>query len=647
MSSIERMDLVNIAGLTKDLDAVLLKLSECGCFHMESATKITGKSGTFNNPSREENPYAGMLKLLNDISAQTGYKFKSAGYNEIKDKSIDRLRNYIKGIREKIEDIKKRQKTAAENLSMHQQTLYQVEHLQGLNIDFQRFFTLQHIKIRFGRLPIDSFNKLPYYDDKVFYFLYFSEDQEYYWGMYFTPVTDSEDIDEIFDSLYFERIRLPDFVRGTSQDALDELSAFVENDKLEIENCKKEIEELMEKESRNLNMIFSRMKSQHDNFDLRNKAAIVNNKFYIVGFVPHNNAEEFEKLFADIESVSIVLSPAEQDDKIAPPIKLKNNKFAEPFSMFVEMYGLPSYNGINPTTFVAISYTLLFGIMFADLGQGLVVALIGFLIWKLKKNNLGAILTRVGISSAFFGLLFGSVFGFEELLDPMYEKLGISFLPFKAMSSTNIVLIGAIAIGILLILVSILLNIIVGFKNKDFERAVFSNNGIFGLIFFGSLLAGIVGIALKKNLFTPVYIICLLVLPLLVMFFREPLGHLFTHKKFHVDSVGDFIASNFFEVFEFLLGYATNTLSFVRIGGFVLSHAGMMSVVLALSESAAAGASPIIIVLGNIFVMGMEGLIVGIQVLRLEFYEIFSRFYDGEGKAFKPVKINYDSNNNE
>lgn len=98
---------------------------------------------------------------------------------------------------------------------------------------------------------------------------------------------------------------------------------------------------------------------------------------------------------------------------------------------------------------------------------------------------------------------------------------------------------------------------------------------------------------LKINLVKPWYILLFLVLPIVIMFFREPLGCLMEHKKYHVESVGDFIASNFFEVFEFLLSYATNTLSFVRIGGFVFSHAGMMSVVMMLSKTASAGASPL------------------------------------------------------
>ena len=131
----------------------------------------------------------------------------------------------------------------------------------------------------------------------------------------------------------------------------------------------------------------------------------------------------------------------------------------------------------------------------------------------------------------------------------------------------------------------------------------------------------------------------LIVIPALLMFFREILGCLLMKKPIEKVGIGDFIASNFFEVFEFGLGFATNTLSFVRVGGFILSHAGMMSVVMFLAEMAGKSGSILVIILGNIFVIGMEGLIVGIQSLRLEFYEVFSRFYDGDGRAFEPVNM--------
>jgi len=99
---------------------------------------------------------------------------------------------------------------------------------------------------------------------------------------------------------------------------------------------------------------------------------------------------------------------------------------------------------------------------------------------------------------------------------------------------------------------------------------------------------------------------------------------------------GMFVVQGFFELFEVLLSYFSNTLSFVRVGAFAVSHAAMMEVVLMLSGAEAGTPNWLIVVLGNLFVCGMEGLIVGIQVLRLEYYELFSRFYRGTGRAFKP-----------
>ena len=87
-------------------------------------------------------------------------------------------------------------------------------------------------------------------------------------------------------------------------------------------------------------------------------------------------------------------------------------------------------------------------------------------------------------------------------------------------------------------------------------------------------------------------------------------------------------------MFEIILSYVTNTLSFLRVAGFVLVHAGLMMVVNTLAND---GTNLVVLVLGNLFVMGLEGLLVSIQVLRLEFYEMFSRYYDGDGIVFNPI----------
>ena len=93
------------------------------------------------------------------------------------------------------------------------------------------------------------------------------------------------------------------------------------------------------------------------------------------------------------------------------------------------------------------------------------------------------------------------------------------------------------------------------------------------------------------------------------------------------------------KLFDVVLSFVTNTLSFMRVGGFIISHAGMMSVVLTLTEMFTGAGSIIVLIFGNIFVMALEGFIVGIQSLRLEFYELFSRYFDGQGVPYAPVSM--------
>jgi len=283
--------------------------------------------------------------------------------------------------------------------------------------------------------------------------------------------------------------------------------------------------------------------------------------------------------------------------------------------------------------------------MFGDVGQGLVISLIGYLMYKLKKMDMGKIFVRIGFSSAFFGVIYGSVFGFEDLLDPFYQKVfHLESKPIEVMESTNNILIGAVILGALMIILTICINIILGIKHKNYERAFFGANGLAGLVLYGSILIGAgLMLLLDINIFNPIFIIICIVIPLLLMFLRDPLSKLCKKRKDikPEGGIGGFITENFFELFEFLLSYVTNTMSFLRVGGFILSHAGMMAVVFTLAHSFNAVGSPIVIIFGNILVMGMEGLIVGIQVLRLEFYEIFSRFFEGDGKPFIVSKINY------
>ena len=200
-------------------------------------------------------------------------------------------------------------------------------------------------------------------------------------------------------------------------------------------------------------------------------------------------------------------------------------------------------------------------------------------------------------------------------------------------------LMAAIGLGIVLILVSMTFNIILNFKKKNMGEAILSQNGLCGVTFYVAVIGAALGMLTGMHFVNIFYILILIVLPLILMFLKEPLiRKLEEHGEMFPNGFGAFFVEGFFELFEVVLSFITNTMSFLRVGGFVLSHAGMMLVVYTLAEMVGGFGEIIVLILGNVFVMCLEGLIVGIQVLRLEFYEMFSRYYEGNGIPFKTIK---------
>ncbi len=329
--------------------------------------------------------------------------------------------------------------------------------------------------------------------------------------------------------------------------------------------------------------------------------------------------------------VYVVVDEGHGEDVKNPPTKLKNLKIFKPFEMFIKMYGLPAYNEIDPTSFVAITYSVIFGIMFGDVGQGLCLVIGGLLVYKLAKMNLAAIIALAGVFSTIFGFLYGSIFGFEEVLHPIW---------LSPRENVMTMLITTVGFGVFLIVLSMVINIINAIKAKDWGRLFFDTNGVAGLVFYSALITCVVLVFTGHALPAIIFFIIFFAIPLVLIFLREALTHLLQKKsRIFPEHKGMFFVENTFEMFEVLLSYLTNTISFLRIGAFALSHAAMMGVVMILA-GAGEGAHPniIVIIIGNIVVSALEGLVVGIQVLRLEYYEMFSRFYKGTGKEFKPYK---------
>lgn len=358
-------------------------------------------------------------------------------------------------------------------------------------------------------------------------------------------------------------------------------------------------------------------------------------RFYIAGWASEKDAAAVETE-GEASGFTCVISKPREVKKAKPPVRIREGGVRSILSPLMKMYGLPAYGTADPRIFMVITYTLFFGMMFGDAGQGACIALLGFLLYKKSGSWLWRILSLCGCSAVVFGLIYGSVFGLEDLL-----PWG-GYHPLEAEHIMPVLLAGA-ALGVVVILVCMAFNVVNSLRLGDLKSAFFSPNGLAGAVLYTAVIAGIVcsftGIA---HLFTGAYIIVLIVLPILLIWLSEPLGKLVSgEKNWQPESWGMCIVEGFFDIFESAISYMSNTMSFLRVGAFAISHAGMMMVVSMLTANASATGSVIIMILGNAFVAALEAALSSIQIIRLEFYEIFGRFYVGGGREFSPVTAEY------
>jgi V/A-type H+-transporting ATPase subunit I len=346
-----------------------------------------------------------------------------------------------------------------------------------------------------------------------------------------------------------------------------------------------------------------------------------NDTFYVVAWISEENLKKIERILIKFDDIDYIV-----EDGINPPTKLKNNKIIKPFEALVKMYGMPKINELDPTWFVAISTFMMFGFMFGDVGHGLIFLIVGLAL-MLKKKSYGAILFAGGLSSTIFGVLYGSVFGKEDIIKSVL---------ISPMNDINTMLVYGIAVGTVFILIAMILNIVNGIKNKDFKRIFLDENGIAGIALYTFVLICVAYYFLKGKMIVSINVIVIacLILVLIIMF-NDKITNLLEKKK---EKASTPFVEKVFEIIEMLLAFLSNTISFLRLAAFAINHAGLCMAVYLLADMTTGAGNVLIAVIGNVVVLVLEGLIVGIQTLRLEYYELFSRFYDGSGKEYKSIK---------
>lgn len=637
---IVKMNFLSITGPKDDIERMAEQYLSKYEIQLENA--LTELKTVHNlRPYTDKNPYDEVLKRAKEYLPQdlkTNRTFP--------DMTVTEAVELLKKAEEELEDLQEKKAELLSKQEKCRDSLNKIAPFQEIPYDIHELLGFHYVKYRFGRISKEYFDKFERYVydtlDTIFYKC--QCDDSYVWGVYFVPVSFADKIDAVYASMHFEHFYMPDEYMGTPKDALEKLQEGLNGLEQELAAVDQEMNRVIADHGDQLAAACALLERRKETFEIRKYAAITrerNQVFYILcGWMPEEQADAFQ---AEIEKDEKIFAVVEDDhDNVfsTPPTKLKNPKLFRPFEMYIKMYGLPAYNEMDPTIFVALTYSFIFGAMFGDVGQGLVLLLGGAVLYKLKGMNLAAIVSSAGIFSTLFGFMYGSFFGFEDtVIHHIWLSPKEAMMTLPIIGQMNTVFVVAIVFGMFMILTAMVLHIRVSLKNKDAE-GWFDPNGVAGFLFYGTLAAVLFLVMSGHVLPAGIVLGVVFGIPLLAMFFKEPLAAMLEKKGKGIEGgVGMYLVQSFFEMFEVMLSFFSNTLSFVRVGAFAVSHAAMMEVVLMLAGFEGGSGNWVVIVLGNIFVCAMEGLIVGIQVLRLQYYELFSRYYKGTGREFVPYQM--------
>ena len=347
----------------------------------------------------------------------------------------------------------------------------------------------------------------------------------------------------------------------------------------------------------------------------------------------------------DAEDDALVKSGVE-----SVPVKFQDGPLRRPFQMLISNFGMPRYKELDPTLFVGITFVLMFGFMFGDIGQGLVLLLAGLFMKVSRRKfdetirDVGVLLAFCGLSAVVFGFFYGSIFGYEHLIHHLWvNPLKMNVAEGSSISDNQRLLLTAVGMGVVFTSVAIIINIVNHFLTRHVYEGIFDKFGLVGLVFYWSVLATGLWMVFHGSIAT--WQIVLIVTPLVLLFIREPLHNLLArHGLFHGESPFGVLLEGIIYLMETFTGYISGTVSFVRVGAFAISHAALcMAVFLIVGMMSRLPVSSlwqaIVIVVGNVVVIAFEGMVVTIQCIRLEYYELFGKYFSGEGVEYKPFRL--------
>jgi V/A-type H+-transporting ATPase subunit I len=315
------------------------------------------------------------------------------------------------------------------------------------------------------------------------------------------------------------------------------------------------------------------------------------------------------------------------------PILFRNPALMRPFERLVSSYGPPRWREIDPTPLVAVSFWVMFGIMFGDVGHGAVLAGIGWWLFRrrVRYRDYGVILMECGIASLLFGLAYGTVFGSERWLPALW------FRPLQDVP--RLLRVGA-EFGLVFLALAFALGAVNAVLRRDWRGLLLGSNGLLVAIAYWIAAAlALRWLASGRPGLSAELAALLVGAPLAVLWLSGAWSRTLRDRR-----PGVALLESSVELLDVVVRNVANTVSFVRLAAFAVSHAGLLLAVFTLAEMLSTSrfgglAGTLVLVAGNVLVLVLEGLIVSIQTVRLVYYEFFSRFHEGAGLEYRPLRL--------